>query len=91
MVRQAPAVATPRRAAAKMAWRAACSIQTNRPSPAWRSSRSGTPAGKVFAGRDFRTVAGNKDRADLADPVWAQGSGGPPQSWRLAPRVGVRR
>ncbi len=29
---------------------------------------------KRVAGRDFRTVAGDKDRADFADPVWAQGS-----------------
>ena len=44
----APAVATPRRAASKIAWRSACSIQTNRPSPSCRSSRSRTPAGNVL-------------------------------------------
>ena len=30
---------------------------------------------KCVAGRDFCTVAGDKDRADFADPVWAQRSG----------------
>ena len=33
------------------------------------------PCGKRVAGRDFRTVAGDKHRADPADPVWAQGGG----------------
>jgi hypothetical protein len=33
------------------------------------------PRRKGVAGRDFRTVAGEKDRADFAHPVWAQRSG----------------
>jgi hypothetical protein len=30
---------------------------------------------KCVAGRDFCPVVGDKDRADFADPVWAQRSG----------------
>jgi len=43
-----PRVAAPRRAASKIARRSACSIQTRRPSPAWRSSIFRTPNGKLL-------------------------------------------
>ena len=48
---------------------------------------------KGVAGRDFRTVAGDKDRADFADPVWAQRSGKKSRlnfgAWRRALAVHV--
>ena len=48
---------------------------------------------KGVAGHDFRTVAGDKDRADFADPVWAQRSGKKSRlnlgAWRRALAVHV--
>ena len=74
VVRWAPAVDTPRRAASKMARRSACSIQTNRPSPAWRSSRSRTPAGNVL--QAAISVQSRATRtAPICGPGWAQRSG----------------
>ena len=92
VVRWAPAVDMPRRAASKMARRSACSIQTNRSSPAWRSSRSRIPAG-------------NELQVAISVPLWATRTAPtlrtrfglkkrreePFQSWRRAPSVGWPR
>jgi hypothetical protein len=64
-VRWPPAVAMPPRAAAKMALRSACSIQTKRPSPAWRSSRSRMPDGKVL-----QATTSAPSRATSTAPTW---------------------
>jgi hypothetical protein len=86
VVRWAPAVDTPRRAASKMARRSACSIQTNRPSPAWRSSRARTPAGNVLQAAisvpsratrtapTLRTRFGLKEAARRAISILASGA-----------------
>ena len=72
VVRWAPAVATPRRAASKIAWRSACSIQ-DKSSVALMALLDVAHASRErVAGCDLRSVAGDKDSADPANPVRAQ-------------------